>query len=218
MLYATIELIDNKVVLVRAKTKSGRLLPDDIDTTTINQAMTDILNFVQAQEPTEVEEALQIKEQANQEVAQVRQEVAQARQEVAEAQEKITSLQLGKETLKAELDQLIATFKPWTAGESVVKGDIRRYENGLYEVIQDHTTQADWQPNVAASLWRVYTPNETLQGTEIIPDFVQPVPTNPYMTGDKVVFEGKVYESTIDNNVWSPIEHPQGWQEEMEAE
>ena len=204
MLYATIELIDNKVALVRAKTKRGRLLPNDIDTTTIDQAMTDILNFVQAQEPTEVEEALQIKEQANQ-------EVAQARQEVTKAQEKITSLQLDKETLQAELDQLIATFKPWTIGESVVKGDIRQYENGLYEVIQDHTTQADWQPSVAASLWRVYTPNETLQGTEIISDFVQPVSTNPYMTGDKVVFEGMVYESTIDNNVWSPIEHPQGW-------
>ena len=204
MLYATIELIDNKVALVRAKTKSGRLLPTDIDTTTIDQAMTDILKFVQAHEPTEVEEALQIKDQANQ-------EVAQARQEVTKAQEKITSLQLDKETLQAELDQLIATFKPWTIGESVVKGDIRQYENGLYEVIQDHTTQADWQPSVAASLWRVYTPNETLQGTEIIPDFVQPVSTNPYMTGDKVVFEGKVYESTIDNNVWSPTDYPQGW-------
>ena len=210
MLYATIELISGKPTLVRAKTKSGRLLPNDIDTTTIDQAMTAILNFVQAQEPTEVEEALQIKEQANQ-------EVAQARQEVTKAQEKITSLQLDKETLQAELYQLIATFKPWTIGESVVKGDIRQYENGLYEVIQDHTTQADWQPSVAASLWRVYTPNETLQGTEIIPDFVQPVSTNPYMTGDKVLFEGMVYESTIDNNVWSPIEHPQGWQEVMTA-
>lgn len=203
--YATIERINGMATLVRAKTKSDRLLPNDIDTTTIDQAMADVLNFVQAQEPNEVEEALQIKEQANQ-------EVAQARQEVEKARERITSLELDKETLQAELDQLIATFKPWTVGESVVKGDIRQYENGLYEVIQDHTTQADWQPNVAASLWRVYTPNETLQGTEIIPDFVQPVSTNPYMTGDKVVFEGKVYESTIDNNVWSPREYPQGWQ------
>lgn len=208
MLYATIELIDNKAALVRAKTKSGRLLPNDVDTTTIDQAMTDILNFVQAQEPNEVEEALQIKEQADQ-------EVAQARQEVEKARERITSLELDKDTLQAELDQLIATFKPWTAGESVVKGDIRQYENGLYEALQDHTTQADWQPNVATSLWRVYTPNEILQGTEIIPDFVQPVATNPYMTGHKVVFEGKVYESIIDNNVWSPTEHPQGWQEIM---
>ena len=196
--YATIEKINGIATLVRGKTKSGRLLPADVDTSIIQQQLEDILNFVQAQEPTEVEEALQIKEQA--------------RQEVEKARERITSLQLDKETLQAELDQLIATFEPWTVGESVVKGDIRQYENGLYEVIQDHTTQADWQPNVAASLWRVYTPNETLQGTEIIPDFVQPASTNPYMTGDKVVFEGKVYESLIDGNTWSPVDYPQGWE------
>ena len=204
--YAVIEKINGIATLVRGKTKSGRLLPADVDTSIIQQQLEDILTFVQAQEPSEVEEALQIKEQAQK-------EVDQAKQEVEKAQEKITSLELDKETLRAELDQLIATFEPWTVGESVVKGDIRQYENGLYEVIQDHTTQADWQPSVAASLWRVYTPNETLQGTEIIPDFVQPVSTNPYMTGDKVVFEGKVYESTIDNNVWSPTEYPQGWEE-----
>ena len=206
--YATIEKINGIATLVRGKTKSGRLLPADVDTSIIQQQLEDILNFVQAQEPTEVEEALLIKEQAQK-------EVDQANQEVGKARERITSLELDKETLQAELDQLIATFEPWTVGESVVKGDVRRFENGLYEVIQDHTTQADWQPNVAASLWRVYTPNETLQGTEIIPDFVQPASTNPYMTGDKVVFEGKVYESIIDDNVWSPTEYPQGWQEVM---
>lgn len=196
--YATIERINGMATLVRGKTKSGRLLREDVDTSIIQQQLEDILNFVQVKEPTEVEEALQIKEQA--------------RQEVEKARERITSLQLDKETLQAELDQLIATFKPWTIGESVVKGDIRQYENGLYEVIQDHTTQADWQPNVAASLWRVYTPSETLQGTEIIPDFVQPVSTNPYMAGDKVIYEGKVYESLIDGNTWSPIDYPQGWE------
>ena len=33
------------------------------------------------------------------------------------------------------------------------------------------------------------------------------------MTGDKVRYNGKVYESLIDNNVWSPIGYPQGWKE-----
>lgn len=58
--YAVIEMIDNKAALVRAKTKSGRLLPDDVDTTTIDQAMTDILNFVHAQEPTEYPQGRQL--------------------------------------------------------------------------------------------------------------------------------------------------------------
>jgi len=33
------------------------------------------------------------------------------------------------------------------------------------------------------------------------------------MTGDKVMFDGKVYESVIDNNIWSPIAYPSGWRE-----
>lgn len=33
------------------------------------------------------------------------------------------------------------------------------------------------------------------------------------MIGDKVKFNGKIYESVIDNNVWSPEAYPQGWKE-----
>jgi hypothetical protein len=32
------------------------------------------------------------------------------------------------------------------------------------------------------------------------------------MKGDKVMFNGAVYESTIDNNVWAPDVYPGGWQ------
>jgi len=45
-----------------------------------------------------------------------------------------------------------------------------------------------------------------------IPDWVQPTADNPYMIGDKVRFNGEIYESIIDNNVWSPADYPQGWQ------
>ena len=31
------------------------------------------------------------------------------------------------------------------------------------------------------------------------------------MTGDKVRFEGVVYESTMDNNIWSPTAYPAAW-------
>ena len=31
------------------------------------------------------------------------------------------------------------------------------------------------------------------------------------MTGDKVTYNGKVYESTIDNNVWAPDVYPDSW-------
>ena len=44
-----------------------------------------------------------------------------------------------------------------------------------------------------------------------IPEWVQPDSTNPYRKGDKVVHNGKTWESTIDNNVWEPGVY--GWAE-----
>ncbi len=32
-----------------------------------------------------------------------------------------------------------------------------------------------------------------------------------YHKGNRVLFEGKTYESTINSNVWSPAEFPEGW-------
>ena len=45
-----------------------------------------------------------------------------------------------------------------------------------------------------------------------IPDWVQPTGAHDaYNKGDKVRFEGNVYESLIDGNVWSPSVYPAGW-------
>lgn len=46
-----------------------------------------------------------------------------------------------------------------------------------------------------------------------VPEWVQPDSTNAYAKGDRVTFDGKVWESLIDNNVWSPADYPAGWQE-----
>lgn len=82
-----------------------------------------------------------------------------------------------------------------------------QYNGTLYSVLQDHTSQADWTPEAAASLFaKVLIPD-----ANVIPEWEQPESTNGYMTGDKVLFEGTVYESVIDNNVWSPADYPAGW-------
>ena len=50
------------------------------------------------------------------------------------------------------------------------------------------------------------------------PDFVQPTGAHDaYQTGDIVKYNGQLYESTIDNNVWSPDTYPQGWKLYEEA-
>lgn len=46
------------------------------------------------------------------------------------------------------------------------------------------------------------------------PEFVQPTGSHDaYKQGDRVTYEGKVYESLIGANVWDPITYPQGWKE-----
>ena len=47
---------------------------------------------------------------------------------------------------------------------------------------------------------------------ESIPAFVQPTGAHAaYQPGDRVTYNGHIYESTINNNVWSPDTYPQGW-------
>lgn len=109
--------------------------------------------------------------------------------------------------------QYIELFPAWSGnGISYAVGDRVRYEGTLYKVLQVHTSQPDWTPTAAVSLFaEVLIPDP-----EVIPDWVQPSSTNPYMKGDKVRFEGKVYESLIDGNVWSPSAYPAGWKEVTE--
>ena len=88
-------------------------------------------------------------------------------------------------------------------------GDRVRYGNVLYKCLQAHIPQEVWTPIAAPSLWaKVLIPDEN-----VIPEWEQPDSTNPYMIGDKVSFDGKVYESVIDNNIWSPAAYPAGWKE-----
>lgn len=107
--------------------------------------------------------------------------------------------------------QYTKLFPVWSGdGFSYAAGDRVRYEDTLYKVLQAHTSQPTWTPAAAPSLFAEVLPGQ--DGTEI-KDWVQPNSTNPYMKGDKVRFEGKIYESLIDGNVWSPAAYPAGWRE-----
>lgn len=56
-------------------------------------------------------------------------------------------------------------------------------------------------------------PSTEEPGSETAPEFVQPTGAHDaYQTGDRVTYNGQVYESVIDNNVWSPDTYPAGWQ------
>ena len=82
-----------------------------------------------------------------------------------------------------------------------------QYNDVVYKCLQSHDAQTQWTPTDAPSLWaKVLVPSP-----DVIPDWEQPDSTNAYMTGDKVRYNGHIYESIIDNNTWSPEQYPQGW-------
>lgn len=113
--------------------------------------------------------------------------------------------------------EAVELFPAWRVGTEYKIGDRVRYSDVLYKVLQDHTSQANWAPDTAVSLYvRVLIPDP-----EVIPVWEQPSAGNAYMTGDKVYYptaEDDVYQSTIDNNVWSPADYPQGWQKLLQGE
>ena len=92
------------------------------------------------------------------------------------------------------------------------------YLGTLYKVIQAHTSQQGWEPDITPSLFAKNLIVKDDDGEQVdIPEWEQPGSTNPYMKGDKVKFEGKIYQSLIDQNVWSPAAYPQGWEEVNEV-
>lgn len=112
----------------------------------------------------------------------------------------------------AEALEVQILYKDWykQLGKDLVVGEYINYDGVLYKVLQAHTVQEAWTPTNAPSLFAKVLIDPT---GETILDWEQPDSTNPYMIGDKVKFEGKIYQSLIDNNVWSPTAYPQGWKE-----
>ena len=96
----------------------------------------------------------------------------------------------------------------WTVDVLYPVGRYITHNDILYKVLTEHTSQADWTPDVSAGLFAKVLIDPT---GETIPEWVQPDSTNAYMTGDKVKYEGEVYESVVDNNIWSPAAYPAGW-------
>lgn len=79
----------------------------------------------------------------------------------------------------------------------------------LYQVLQEHTSAEQWTPDTATSLYKAVGVTE-----DGYPEWVQPLgSTDAYETGDIVSYNGKLYRSTIDGNVWSPEAYPAGWEE-----
>lgn len=112
----------------------------------------------------------------------------------------------------------LTLFDAWQADKAYVKDERVVYNGKLYKVLQSHTSQSNWTPDKAPSLFAEILTATVDPGTgeakeDDVKEWTQPDSTNPYMKGDKVTYNGKTYESMIDNNTWAPDAYPQGWKE-----
>lgn len=104
-------------------------------------------------------------------------------------------------------------FSPWAYPVNYTAGQIRRYTDGkLYKCLQAHTSQADWTPDTAVSLWvSISDPAEEW------PEWSQPLGAHDaYDQGAKVSHNGKHWISNVAANVWEPGVY--GWTEAEETE
>jgi len=129
-----------------------------------------------------------------------------------QARERALELSINKNVLKDdlsenELREILMMYPKWKVGVDYEVDDLVRYDGHLYVVIQAHTSQSDWAPNISSSLFSSKTPDG------IIEEWVQPEGSHDaYNTGDEVLYNDNIYKSTIDDNVWSPDENPDGWE------
>lgn len=108
---------------------------------------------------------------------------------------------LGSESLTDETAQDVPyLFNPWEPEKGYSAGERVRYGDTLYKCLQGHTSQPDWTPDVAVSLWvRVDDPGEEW------PEWVQPTGAqDAYSKGAKVSHTQKHWVSNVDGNVWEP--------------
>lgn len=105
-------------------------------------------------------------------------------------------------------------YRPFEVGKAYAVGDFLTYgENGvgdpqLYKVVQAHTSQADWLPDETPALYTAIGLDDSGY-----PVWSQPTGAHDaYNTGDIVNYNGTLYKSLIDGNVYSPEVYPAGWE------
>lgn len=115
------------------------------------------------------------------------------------------------QSLRDETALDAVTLHPlWESGTDYVAGFKVRYADTLYKCLTAHTAQDGWTPDNAPSLWA----KVLVEDGTILP-WQQPDSTNGYSKGDRVMHNGFVWASYVDNNVWEPGVY--GWSKEVEV-
>lgn len=120
--------------------------------------------------------------------------------------ERIRPIRFDKEISSTEPIEFDSLFPAWEPGKAYAAMDIFSYgtdESGkmkLYQVMQAHTSQADWLPNNTPALYKGI--GFTDEGVAV---WVQPQGGHDaYQPGAVVSHNGQQWVNNTANNVWEP--------------
>lgn len=126
--------------------------------------------------------------------------------EIETLKKAINALLLQISLTPEQMLELIDIYDPWSPGMAAIFGKCYRYQGSLYKTITAHPTQANWTPDISVSLFTKVMPEG------VIGEWVRPTGAHDaYQTGDKVTFNGAIYESNHDANTYSPTEYAIWW-------
>jgi hypothetical protein len=104
-----------------------------------------------------------------------------------------------EELTEAEYNGLLAIYPKWEEGTTYKAGELVAYNGKLYEVLQAHTSQSDWTPDIVPALFVKREP------AGVIPEWVQPTGAqDAYALVAIVTHNGQTWISTVADNVWEP--------------
>lgn len=105
--------------------------------------------------------------------------------------------------------EVIDLYDEWAVGVTYKVNTRIRYGEKLYKVLQEHTTQADWTPDVTPALYVEVAPAG--QYREIKDGMLS---TEAFAKGEIGWWKEKdnLYESLFDGNVYTPDSYPAGWE------
>ena len=128
----------------------------------------------------------------------------------------LKTITLAKDLTDDQKQEILSRYEDYKVDKAYQEGDKFTYQGKIYEVIQAHTSQTTWIPSETPALYKeflkVKIQDEEGNTSEVVAEFRKPTGAHDaYQKGDKISFEGSIYESIIDANVFSPSEFADGW-------